>query len=86
MDNECLTPLDGTSRYGYVRVVKTLLGCPGVELNLGDRDGRPLLSLAAEAGYEDVLRMNGENVGLNSVEGDRQITLSRAAAGWWGMR
>ena len=29
--------------------------------------------------------MNGENVDLNSVEGDRQIPLSRAAAGWWGM-
>ena len=65
--------------------MKMLLGCLGVDLNLGDGDGCSLLSLAAEVGYEDVLRMNGENVDRNSVEGDRQIPLSRVTAGWWGM-
>ena len=40
--NECLTPLDGTLRYRYVGIVNTLLGCPGVDLNLGDGDERPL--------------------------------------------
>ena len=71
VDNECPTPLDGTLRYGYVGIVKTLLGCPGVNLNLRDGDGCPLLSLAAEAGYEDVSRTKGENIDLNSVDGDR---------------
>ena len=37
--------------------MKALLGCSGVDLNLGDRDGGSLLSLIGEAGCEDVLRM-----------------------------
>ncbi|PUU80838.1 hypothetical protein B9Z19DRAFT_1191571 [Tuber borchii] len=87
MNNEGRSPLARTLQDGYVGIVKTMLpvGCPGVGLILGDGDGRPLLSLAAEADYQYVLRMNGENVDLNSVEGDRQIPLSWAAAGWWGM-
>ena len=62
-----------------------MLGYPGVGLNLGDGDGRPLLLLIAEADYEDVLRMNGANADPDSVEGERLIPLSWVVAGWWGM-
>ena len=53
-----------------------LLGCLSVGPNLGDRDGGSLLSLVAEPGCEDVLRMllDGANVDPNPVEG---ILLSR---------
>ena len=44
-------------RRGSVRTVKALLGCSGVNLNLGDREGGSLLSLIGEAGCEDVMRM-----------------------------
>ncbi|PUU80833.1 hypothetical protein B9Z19DRAFT_1078432 [Tuber borchii] len=54
---------------GCVGTVKTLLGYPSVDLNLGDGDGRSLPSLVTEAGYEDVLRMNGANTDPNSMEG-----------------
>lgn len=66
---------------GYVGTVKALLGCLGVDLNLGDRGGRSLLSPVAEAGCEDALRMllDGANVDLNPVEG---ILLSRAVVDW----
>ena len=66
-NNEGLTPLARTGR--YVGMVKTLLGYPSVDLNLEARHGRSLLSLVAEAGYEDVLRMNGAKADPNSVEG-----------------
>ena len=66
--------------------MKALLGCSGVDLNLGDREGGSLLSLIGEVGCEDVLRMllgtGRVNVDLNLVGRDRQIRLSRAAAGW----
>ena len=65
--------------------VKTFLGYPSVDLKLGDRDGRSLVSLTAGAGYEDVLRMNGANADPNFVDGGRLIPLSRVAAGWWRM-
>jgi len=41
-------------------------------------------SLVPEAGCEGVLRMllNGANIDLNHVKGDRLIPFSRAAAGW----
>ena len=55
--------------------VKALLGCLGVDQNLGDHDGCLLLSLIGEAGCEDVLRMllgtGRANVDSNSVEGGR---------------
>ena len=37
--------------------MKALLGCSGVNLNLGDREGGSLLSLIGEVGCEDVMRM-----------------------------
>jgi len=68
VNNEGLTPLAGTGGHEYVGMVEALLGYPGVGLGLGDRE-RSLFSLVAEAGYEDVLRMNGANADPNSVEG-----------------
>ena len=75
-------------RCGYVEIVKTQLGCPGVDLNLGDGDGCSLLSLVAEVGYGGVVGVlwvccgyvvgmlfNGANVDPNPVEVDRQIPL-----------
>ena len=49
VNNEGLAPLAGTAQYGYVETMKPLLGCQGVDLSLGDRDGHSILSLAAKA-------------------------------------
>jgi len=76
VNSEGLTLLGGTVRYGHVETVKTWLGCPSVDLNLGDRDGRSLLSLVAKASYEDVLRMNRPNADPNSVEGETDTAFS----------
>ena len=62
--------------------MKTLLGCPGLDLNVEGRDGLSLLSLVVEAGCEDVFEdVVVANIDLNPVKEDRQIPLSRAAAG-----
>ena len=71
MDSEGLTPLAGAVQCGYVGTVKTLLGCPHVDLDFGDRDRRLLTSFVAKVGCEEVLRMlsNRANVDPNLVEG-----------------
>ena len=66
-------------RCGYVEIVKTQLGCLGVDLNLGDGDGCSPLSLVPVAvgvlwaccGYVVGMLFNGANVDPNPVEVDR---------------
>jgi len=84
MNNEGLSPLAGAVRCGYIEPMKRQLGCPDVDLNLGDRDRCSQLSLVHEAGCEGFLRMilNGANIDPSPMKGYRLIPLSRAAAGW----
>ncbi|PUU80847.1 hypothetical protein B9Z19DRAFT_957994, partial [Tuber borchii] len=56
VNDKGLTALAGAVWCGYFGTVKMLLGRSGVDLNLGDRVGCSLLSLASEAGCGDVLR------------------------------
>jgi len=87
MNNEGPTPLARVVQCGYVGPMKTQLGFPDVDLNLGDRDGCSLPSRVPEADCEGVLRMlNGANIDPNPVMGDRLIPFSRAAAAQFSKR
>jgi len=49
VNNAGLIPLAGIVWGGYVEPTKTQLGCPDVDLNLGDRDACSLLALVPVA-------------------------------------
>ncbi|KAF4341456.1 purine and uridine phosphorylase [Fusarium beomiforme] len=56
-DDEGKTPLSWAALKGHLRVVKFLVGWPGVDVNVQDGGGRTPYFLAKKVGHEDIVKL-----------------------------